>query len=62
MKKDYEQGTTENPKWVAVDIFPHFSKQKVLQEQMALEQADPGVQKNLSKTKTRLLLLDQPNS
>lgn len=44
IKKDYEQGTTENPKWAAVDIFLHFSKQEVLQEQMALEQADPGVQ------------------
>ena len=44
MKKDYEQGTTENPKWVVVDIFPHFSKQEVLQEQMASELADPGVQ------------------
>lgn len=59
--KDYEQGTTENPKWAAVDIFPHFSKQKVLQEQMASEQVDPEVQRNLSKTKTKsktkLLLL-----
>ena len=43
MKKKYEQGTAENPKW-AVDIFPHFSKHEVLQEQMASKQAEQGVQ------------------